>query len=53
VAEYSDVASGEDDRRPGFQAALARCGQLGAVLVAPRLNRIMERAWVILNCAEP
>jgi hypothetical protein len=25
VAEYSDVASGKDDRRPGFQAALARC----------------------------
>ncbi|MBL6457417.1 recombinase family protein [Belnapia sp. T6] len=24
VAEYQDVASGKDDRRPGFQAALAR-----------------------------
>src|SRR5215210_2348072 len=34
VAEHEDVASGKDDRRPGFQAALARCRQLGAVLVA-------------------
>ena len=34
VAEFSDIASGKDDRRPGFQAALARCRQLGAVLVA-------------------
>src|SRR5881397_2284212 len=30
VAEFSDVASGKDDRRAGFQAALARCRQLGA-----------------------
>ena len=29
VAEYSDVASGKDDRRAGFQAALARCRQRG------------------------
>ena len=34
VAEFSDVASGKDDRRPGFQAALVRCRQLGAVLAA-------------------
>ena len=27
VAEFSDVASGKDDSRPGFQAALARCRQ--------------------------
>lgn len=32
VAEFSDIASGKDDRRPGFQAALTRCRQLGAVL---------------------
>ena len=32
VAEFSDIASGKDDSRPGFQAALARCRQLGAVL---------------------
>ena len=30
VAEHSDIAGGKDDRRPGFQAALARCRQLGA-----------------------
>jgi hypothetical protein len=29
VAEYSDIASGKDDRRSGFQAALGRCRQLG------------------------
>jgi DNA invertase Pin-like site-specific DNA recombinase len=40
VAEFSDIASGKDDLRPGFQAALARCRQLGAVLVAARLDRI-------------
>jgi DNA invertase Pin-like site-specific DNA recombinase len=44
VAEYSDIASGKDDRRPGFQAALARCRQLGAILVAARLDRITRRA---------
>jgi DNA invertase Pin-like site-specific DNA recombinase len=44
VAEYSDIASGKDDHRPGFQAALARCRQLGAVLVAARLDRITRRA---------
>ena len=44
VAEYSDVASGKDDHRVGFQAALARCRQLGAVLAAARLDRITRRA---------
>jgi DNA invertase Pin-like site-specific DNA recombinase len=44
VAEYSDIASGEDDRRPGFQAALARCRQLGVVLLAAQLDRITGRA---------
>jgi DNA invertase Pin-like site-specific DNA recombinase len=44
VAEYSDVASGKDECRPGFQAALARCRLLGAVLVAARLDRITRRA---------
>ena len=47
VAEYQDVASGKDDRRPGFQAALARCRQLGAVLVAARLDRITRRAHTL------
>src|SRR3954452_11219645 len=44
VAEFSDVASGKDDHRAGFQAALARCRQLGAVLAAARLDRITRRA---------
>ena len=44
VAEHSDVASGKNDCRPGFQAALARCRQLGATLVAARLDRITRRA---------
>jgi hypothetical protein len=30
VAECSDIASGKDDRSPGFQAALTRRRQLGA-----------------------
>ena len=47
VAEYQDVASGKDDRRPGFQAALARCRQLGALLVAARLDRITWRALTL------
>jgi DNA invertase Pin-like site-specific DNA recombinase len=47
VAEFSDVASGKDDRRPGFQAALARCRQLGAMLVAARLDRITRRAHTL------
>src|SRR3954471_16537683 len=52
VAEYSDVASGKDDRRPGFRAALARCRQLGAVLVAARLDRITRRAHTLSGLLE-
>ncbi|TDH58117.1 recombinase family protein [Dankookia rubra] len=52
VAEYQDVASGKDDRRPGFQAALARCRQLGAVLVAARLDRITRRAHTLSGLLE-
>jgi hypothetical protein len=47
VAEYSDIASGKDDHRPGFQAALVRCRQLGAVLAAARLDRITRRAHTL------
>jgi hypothetical protein len=36
VAEHQDIASRKDDRRPGFQAALTRCRQLGAVLGGDR-----------------
>ena len=50
VAEFSDIASGKDDRRQGFQAALARCRQLGAMLVATRLDRITGRASRCRNC---
>jgi DNA invertase Pin-like site-specific DNA recombinase len=52
VAEFSDVASGKDDRRPGFQAALARCRRLGAVLVAARLDRITRRAHTLSQLLE-
>jgi hypothetical protein len=48
VAEHSDVASGKDDRRPGFQAALVRCRHLGAVLVAARPGRIS--IWAYWGC---
>src|SRR3954469_811518 len=52
VAEFSDVASGKDDNRPGFQAALARCRQLGAVLAAARLDRITRRAHTLSQLLE-
>ena len=52
VAEYADVASGKDDRRPGFQAALTRCCQLGATLVAARLDRITRRAHTLSQLLE-
>ena len=52
VAEFSDVASGKDDRRPGFQAALLRCRQLGAVLVGARLDRITRRANTLSQLME-
>jgi DNA invertase Pin-like site-specific DNA recombinase len=52
VAEFSDIASGKDDRRPGFQAALTRCRQLGAVLVAARLDRITRRAHSLSQLLE-
>jgi DNA invertase Pin-like site-specific DNA recombinase len=52
VAEHQDNASGKDDRRPGFQAALTRCRQLGAVLVAARLDRITRRAHTLSGLLE-
>jgi DNA invertase Pin-like site-specific DNA recombinase len=52
VAEHSDIASGKDDRRPGFQAALLKCRQLGAVLVAARLDRITRRAHTLSQLLE-
>jgi DNA invertase Pin-like site-specific DNA recombinase len=52
VAEFSDVASGKDDRRAGFQAALSRCRQLGAVLAAARLDRITRRAHTLSQLLE-
>jgi DNA invertase Pin-like site-specific DNA recombinase len=52
VAEFSDVASGKDDSRPGFHAALARCRQLGAVLAAARLDRITRRAHTLSQLLE-
>jgi DNA invertase Pin-like site-specific DNA recombinase len=52
VAEHSDIASGKDDRRPGFHAALTRCRQIGAVLVAARLDRITRRAHTLSQLLE-
>ena len=52
VAEFSDIASGKDDHRPGFQAALTRCRQLGAVLAAARLDRITRRAHMLSQLLE-
>ncbi len=52
IAEFSDIASGKDDHRPGFQAALARCRQLGAVLTAARLDRITRRAHTLSRLLE-
>lgn len=52
VAEHQDIASGKDDRRPGFQAALTRCRQLGVVLVVARLDRITRRAHTLSGLLE-
>jgi DNA invertase Pin-like site-specific DNA recombinase len=52
AAEFSDVASGRDDRRPGFLAALARCRQLGAVLAVARLDRVTRRAHTLSRLLE-
>jgi DNA invertase Pin-like site-specific DNA recombinase len=52
VAEHQDIASGKDDPRPGFQAALTRCRQLGAVLVAARLDRVTRRAHTLSGLLE-
>ena len=52
VVEHTDIASGKDDRRAGFQAALLRCRQLGAILVAARLDRITRRAHTLSQLLE-
>jgi DNA invertase Pin-like site-specific DNA recombinase len=52
VAEHQDIASGRDDTRPGFQTAPTRCRQLGAVLVAARLDRVTRRAHTLSQLLE-
>lgn len=52
IGEYTDVASGKDDHRPGFQAALEACRRLGATLVAARLDRITRRAHTLSQLLE-
>ena len=52
IGEFSDIASGKDDRRPGFQSALTRCRQLGAIRVAARLDRITRRAHTLSQLLE-
>ena len=52
MAEHQDIASGKNDRRPGFQAALTRSRQLAAVLVAARLDRITRRAHTLSGLLE-
>ena len=48
----SDAASGKDDQRQGFQAALAACRRLGATLVAAPLDRIIRRAHTLSQLLE-
>ncbi len=50
--EFSDIAGGKNARRPGFQAALKRCRQLGATLVAARSDRITRRAHTLTQLLE-
>ena len=52
MAEHEDVASGKADHRPGFQAALARCRRLDAVVVAARLDRITQQAHTLSQLLE-
>lgn len=47
IGEFSDSASGKDDRRPSFQAPLTRCRQLGAVIVSAWLQRITHQAHTL------
>jgi len=52
LREFTDIASGKDDRRPGFQAALVQCRQVGAVLAVARLDRITRRAHTLSQLLE-
>ena len=53
IEEFSDIASGKDDRRPGFpSSACCGCRQLGATLVAARLDRITRRAHTLSQLLE-
>ena len=51
-SSVSDVASGKDDQRQGFLAALAACRRLGATLVAASLDRIIRRAHTMSQLLE-
>src|SRR3954462_4573193 len=52
VAQHLVIASGKNDRLPGFQAALARCRPFRAALVAARLDRITRRAHTLSGLLE-
>ena len=52
IEEFSGIANGKDDRRLGFQAALVGGPQLGAMLVAARLDRIARRVHTLLQLLE-
>lgn len=47
VAEYRDVASGKNDARPNYRAALEHCRRMGAYLVAAKLDRITRKAHTL------
>ncbi len=52
IEEFSGIANGKEDRRLGFQAVLAGGPQLGAMLVAARLDRIARRVHTLSQLLE-
>ena len=47
IREFADVASGNDDARPGLEAALKLCRRTGAKLVVSKLDRLSRAVATI------
>ncbi len=47
IKEFAEIASGNDDHRPGLEAALKHCRKTGASLIVSKLDRLSRAVAMI------
>ena len=52
IAEFTEVETGKQDKRPQLQNALARCKRTGATLIIAKLDRLTRNARFLLSIIE-